>query len=624
MNTQLYKWLTGSAMAASLMVGFTACSDDHFDITSEAAGKQTIWQNIQANSSQLSEYADILQSVYYSPTEGKTTPETYANLLDGDQTFTVWAPVNGSFRYSYYKGLLQTGVRDSIYKVEKELIRNNMTRYSHVVNGSDSVKLDLFNSKAAWLNNEAQTIKGVTITTPNIGAKNGVLHITKAPMAYQPNLYEYLASRQDLDSINAFIKSFQTIEFNEAASTQGPTIDGEITWVDSITYVANDYTSLFMEAFLEREDSNYVMILPTNETWKNTLERTKKYFKFKASYKQDINTQTEAGADTVIAGVETVFTPAELDSLTNLYSKNAICQHLAFNANWQYEQIPVTSIADIRAADARRDSLRSTADMKFKKTGTLNGTNKVNAVEVKDFAALFGNADPVEVSNGYAYVVDEFAYPSTVYAPNRDLDSYVVYESCDNQCAPYLNTWTWESHVTMTDTVTGEVIAERDSTYRYDYLVMANKTSTSHPGAFFQLPNVLSCKYDIYVVIGYNTDYQMQNKFRAYISYDTEDRRVANEALKNPNEDAVDAKDASLYEGNYFVNRKPTINDDLTVNYTDTICIAKDFEFPVSYYGLSKTAYPVLQLKSNFTSSERNLYSREIWVNAIILKAKEQ
>ena len=312
MNTQLYKWLTGSAMAASLMVGFTACSDDHFDITSEAAGKQTIWQNIQANSSQLSEYADILQSVYYSPTEGKTTPETYANLLDGDQTFTVWAPVNGSFRYSYYKGLLQTGVRDSIYKVEKELIRNNMTRYSHVVNGSDSVKLDLFNSKAAWLNNEAQTIKGVTISTPNIGAKNGVLHITKAPMAYQPNLYEYLASRQDLDSINAFIKSFQTIEFNEAASTQGPTIDGEITWVDSITYVANDYTSLFMEAFLEREDSNYVMILPTNETWKNTLERTKKYFKFKASYKQDINTQTEAGADTVIAGVETVFTPAEL------------------------------------------------------------------------------------------------------------------------------------------------------------------------------------------------------------------------------------------------------------------------------------------------------------------------
>lgn len=624
MNTQLYKWLTGSAMAASLMVGFTACSDDHFDITSEAAGKQTIWQNIQANSSQLSEYADILQSVYYSPTEGKTTPETYANLLDGDQTFTVWAPVNGSFRYSYYKGLLQTGVRDSIYKVEKELIRNNMTRYSHVVNGSDSVKLDLFNSKAAWLNNEAQTIKGVTITTPNIGAKNGVLHITKAPMAYQPNLYEYLASRQDLDSINAFIKSFQTIEFNEAASTQGPTIDGEITWVDSITYVANDYTSLFMEAFLEREDSNYVMILPTNETWKNTLERTKKYFKFKASYKQKINTQTEAGADTLIEGVETVFTPAELDSLTNLYSKNAICQHLAFNANWQYEQIPVTSIADIRAADARRDSLRSTADMKFKKTGTLNGTNKVNAVEVKDFAALFGNADPVEVSNGYAYVVDEFAYPSTVYAPNRDLDSYVVYESCDKQCAPYLNTWTWESHVTMTDTVTGEVIAERDSTYRYDYLVMANMTSTSHPGAFFQLPNVLSCKYDIYVVIGYNTDYQMQNKFRAYISYDTEDRRVENEALKNPNEDAVDAKDASLYEGNYFVNRKPTINDDLTVNYTDTICIAKDFEFPVSYYGLSKTAYPVLQLKSNFTSSERNLYSREIWVNAIILKAKEQ
>ena len=612
------KWLTGSLMTAALAAGITACSDDHFDISSDAAGKQTIWQNIQANSQQLSEFADILQSVKYSQTEEKTTSETYADLLNGDQTFTLWAPVNGSFQYSYYKGLLNSGVRDSIYKVEKELIRNNMTRYSQVVNSSDSTKIKLFNSKAVWLNYDNQTIKGVKMTTPNIGASNGVLHITAGPVEYQPDLYEFMATRSDLDSINAFIKSFQTTEFNENASTQGPTIDGKITWVDSITYLSNNYTSWYMGAYISQEDSNYVMILPTNETWKNLLEKTQKYYHFKSSYLQDINTQTEAGVDTLIKGAETTFTQAELDSIVNLYSKNAICQNLVFNANWQYEQIPITSIANIQAADARQDSLRSTAGMKFKKTGTLNGTNRENVVEVDDYATMFGNADPIEVSNGYAYVVNNFAYPYKTFAPDIDLSGTRAYESCDNMCEPDPRSVTYNKPVLPID---GDTI-RTDSVFKYTYLVMQNKSGSSHPGAYFQVPNVLSCKYDIYVVIGYNTDYMLKNKFYASISYDTEDKRVQDMRLKNPVEEAVDATGASLYNTDYFVNQGIHLNTKGEVAFTDTICIAKDFEFPVSYYHLSD-AYPVIQIKSNFKSTEKDYYCREIWVNAIILKSKE-
>lgn len=136
------------------------------------------------------------------------------------------------------------------------------------------------------------------------------------------------------------------------------------------------------------------------------------------------------------------------------------------------------------------------------------------------------------------------------------------------------------------------------------------------------LPQVQSCKYDIFVVIGYNTNYKLPNKFRAYISYDTEAKRINNEALKNPNEDALDAKGNSITGSNYFVNKGIRLNNDGSLAFTDTICVAKDFEFPVSYYGLSN-AYPVLQLKSNFSSTEKALYSREIWVSSIILKPKE-
>lgn len=622
-NNRINKWLGGSLAAAAITACFSACSDDHFDMSPSLSGKATIWEEIKSNPN-LSEYKDILENVYYSQTEDKVTPQTYADVLNGDATYTVWAPVNGSFNYSYYKDLIATGERDSIYKVEKELIRNNMTRFSTVINSKDSVKLELFNQKAAWLNYDKNTIKGTAITTPNIAATNGVLHITAGAVPYQANLYEYLSTRHDLDSINNFVKKFQTKEFDENASTQGPTINGEITWVDSITYVSNSYTHAYMGAYLEREDSNYVMLVPTNEAWKKVLDEVKPLFVFKDSYKQDVNTQTEAGKDTLISGVETKFTKIEIDSLNNFHSKNSICEGLAFNANWQYEQIPITSIKDIRDADSRLDSLKTASGYTFKKTGTLNSTNNTSSVfEIDNYANLFGNADPIETSNGYAYIVDDLALPYTFYAPKKDMDARGCFESADNNCTPSTKTWSLNSHLTITDEETGDVIASRDSTYKYNYLVMTNRTATGHPGAFFQLRNTLSCTYDIYVVIGYNYDAQLQNKFRAYISYDTETKRINNEVLKNPNEDQVDAQGASIYNTNYYVNKQPKPDENLAVNYTDTILIAKDFTFPVSYYGL-QNAYPTIQLKSNFSSKEKAYYSREIWVNAIIMKPKER
>lgn len=618
MNTKNIKWLTGSLMTAALAAGISACSDDHFDINSEALGKTTIWQNIKSNE-QLSEYADILQSVQFSATEEKATRETYAQVLDGDQTFTVCAPLNGTFNYEYYKSLLAYGKRDSTYKVEKELIRNNMTRYSHTLNSGTGENVELFNAKTAVFSNDedGMAISGAKITKANVGASNGVLHITNGTIDYKPNLYEYLASRADLSNLNEFIKSFQTTEFNEGASTQGPTINGQVTWVDSITYITNDYTNYYLGAKLEKEDSLYAMIMPTNDTWDAMLKKTKKYFNFKTTYKQDVHTQTASGADTIIEGALTKFTQAEIDSLNNFYSKNAIAQDLAYNANWQYEKISIKSIKDIQDADTRLDSLRTTSGVKFKKTGTLNGTNGTYDIEVDNFAALFGNADPVKVSNGYAYVVNDFLYPTTTFAPTLDRSGITAYESSDNSGEANTLQKKYENPKV---TIDGEEVTV-DSIYRYNYLVMKNKNATSQPGAYFKMNNVLSCKYDIYVVIGYNTDNNLQNKFRAYISYDTESSRQKDYVLKNPNEDAVDAKGDSQFGKNFFINRPPHYNEKGEVDFTDTICIAKDFEFPVSYIGLSN-AYPVIQLKSNFTSTEKNYYAREIWVNAIIFKAK--
>ena len=621
----------------------TGCQDDHFDIVStQVNGDKTIWQNIQSRP-ELSQFADILKNVKYSQTEEKTTNETYADLFDGDQVFTVWAPANGKFDYEYYKELLATGDRDSIYKVETELIRNNMTRFSNVISGSDSVKLSLFNSKFAWLNYGNKTIKGVEITTSNIGASNGVLHITDAAIAYQPNLYEYLATRTELDSINKFIKSFQTTEFNEQASTQGPTVNGVATWVDSVTYMSNDYTTSFMNAHINREDSNYVMIVPTNDAWAKTLEKTRKYFKYKTAKYQQYNPDTEKTDD------RNALSQVQVDSLQNLFAKNAICQNLVFNANWQYGRIPITSISDIEAADEHLDSLRSTAGMKFKKTGTLNSSNSPTlTTEIDSYAKMFGNADPVELSNGYAYTVNEYTYPYTIFASDYDMSAQSCYENATSNInvTPRYQ-WTREEHIEVRDTIyneetgepevdeeTGEVlttlVASHDSIYNYNYMVFT-ATGNSQPRMWFKLENVLSCKYDIYIVVGYNYEAGRQNRFTATIRYNGEQTasNLPFYICTNQDENAVDATGASIYGDTHFVNKKATVDENLVTNYTDTICLAKDFEFPVSYYGLQaidgmSNTYPLLEIMMDVNNSQAlSTYTRELRINAIILKSKE-
>lgn len=613
-------------MTVALAAGINACTDDHFDISSDVNGKQTLWQNIQGNDN-LSQFADILQSVYNSKDEKKTSNETYAELLNGDQTFTVWAPVNGSFDYTYYKNLLSLGIRDSIYKVEKELIRNNMTRYSHTINSSVDEKIDLFNDKTAQLDGSAMTMQGVAITTPNIGASNGTLHIVQAPVAYRPNLYEYMASRPDLDSINQYIKSFQTTTFNESASTQGPTVDGYITWVDSITQVTNSFCQSTLRAYINREDSNYAMILPTNTAWNDIKAKTEQYFVYKQNYSQKIYFIKEENGTLGNNVVTEDLSNEQLDSIVNTNVKNAITQNLAFNANWQDEQYPIDNIESI----AKADSLKSTRSLKFKKAGTLTQTDlsytdqnvTVQTVAVEDFANMFGGADPVECSNGYAYVTDSWNLPTAVYASELHYSPRLCLETLDNNC----NNPTDPQYTKLTYAekwIDPETSAIKDTTLTYTVLDIKYKNNTTNPGAYFQLTDVLSCKYDMYVVLNYNTLENRPNKFKVTIDYDNDvdGKRKEKVSLPNPNEDAVDVEGNSLYNTTFYVNKEPN-TEVFPVEYTDTICIAKDFSFPVCYYNM-ENAHPTLYLVSTLVSAERKnkTYSNQIFLNSIILKPK--
>ena len=593
MNRNYHKWLGGTMIAMAAFAFLSSCSDDHFDIDPGVSSRQTLWGSIKSRS-ELSQFADILSRTKYSKNEKTKTPQTYADLLDHDQTFTIWAPKDGTFDYEFYNNLLNTGKAEDSYRVEKELIRNSMTRFSHVMTGSDKMELDLFNSKTAVFDCGQGTIKSQKIVTPNVGASNGVLHITDGAVEYQPNVYEFIATRSDLDSLNAYIKAYEKFEFSEAQSTQGPTVNGQITWVDSVTFLSNDYLFGTLHAYLNREDSLYAMIMPTNKAWSEALERTQKFYHYKGNYVQTI-VRVDANGNESTSSVTTALSDMERDSMTNLYSKNAIIGDYVFNARYQHGY----SYKDFNKAGAC-DSLVNTINRVF--------YDPVNA-------SLFDGQEPIEVSNGYVYVVDNFnlkvedgwGEPMENQAEEfRYIDSYTG-------CTPtQLNL---KQRFRVEDENNPENVV--DSIVEVKLLRTVQTSSAANPSVTFKMPETMSCKYDIYVLMAYNTEANLPNKFRAQISYHTADESKS--SMENVN---LNVPEGMPGEGRDFENRPPRIENGQLV-YVDSILVAKDFEFPVCYKGLSD-AYATLRLNSYVTSRQTSQYSREMWIDQIVLKAKEE
>ena len=101
------------------------------------------------------------------------------------------------------------------------------------------------------------------------------------------------------------------------------------------------------------------------------------------------------------------------------------------------------------------------------------------------------------------------------------------------------------------------------------------------------------------------------------MAYDEPTKRNNNKRLKNENED-----DPDNYNTNYFSNKSPYVDENGEFRLVDSVLVAKDFEFPVCYRGLTD-AYATLTIKGYFKSTEKNKYSREIHIDKIVLKAKE-
>lgn len=257
---------------ATAIISACADWDDHYEApASEAAGGLSLWQTMQQYS-ELSDFCEVLQKTEVYKNHRKTGV-SYADLLGGSQTFTVLAPVNGTFNKDSLLDLLTTNRGDSM--VERSFVGNHLS-YSLGSSVGSPTELFLINTKRLTIADGKAY--DVPLKAPNIKAKGGVLHILQSALPYRHNLYEVMLNNPRYSGIGEQLASYEKDEFLPEQSVEGGMVDGEMIYADSVFKERNILLESVGE--LAAEDSSYIFVVPEADEWQRVWEEAMGYFRF--------------------------------------------------------------------------------------------------------------------------------------------------------------------------------------------------------------------------------------------------------------------------------------------------------------------------------------------------------
>lgn len=561
------KWsvLCTALVTLHLSLITSSCSDwdEHFDANTSTVDSQnvTLWENIEKNNS-LTQFADILKKTGYD------------ERLKATQTYTVWAPEDNTFDY---QAILGYGTE----RIVKEFVENHIARNNYPTSGRIDNRIYMLNEKKmVFSGKDTYDIQGIPLKQTNISSSNGTLHTIGGRLAFLSSIYEGLnILDHPIDSISDYIHSFDEKIINESMSKMGPVVNGEQTYLDIIYYKYNDLLSLF-DAYINREDSSYTMLLPTNKAWHDAMTQIRKYCKYIPSFKFLDLVNDKKTENVTLKDAE-----AMRDSVAKVY----LMASLLYNNNL-YDNQKLKTLDEGATLDC--DSLMTTYGFKM---------------YADDAASVFQNAKRMEMSNGAAWVTDSLRIPTwTIWNPEIRIE------------AEYSNYWGAYTYVNGAPDVK-EVLIQNEEVYGQvsnDYYIELEPQSRGvNPEIYIYLPNVRSTAYNIYVVMvpaNINSKYYSgeikPNAMDFTIGY-------ANEtgAYKQENYSIVSSKPLPENEGEGFTAK------------VDTVFVG-EFSFPISYLGVSsntKRYAPYLRIRSRVSNTDAGAYDRTLRIDCIILRPKE-
>ena len=448
------------AAGCGFAVAVAGCTDwdDHYEGTTESGSQLTLWQQMQDNV-QISDFCTLLQETKVFRMHKKTAV-SYADLLNGGQSFTVIAPVNGTFDLDSLLDIIKTNQGDSV--VEKSFVLNHIARSPISLK---SVKQNVLMLNNKYVEMEGNLIQDINVVESNCHAVNGVLHVVEKPLPYPYNLYEALCDLPEVSSIGAFLRQYEWDEFDPNSSVTSGIIEGVPVYVDSVVIEHN--RMLDNIGLLNDEDSTYWVVAPTTAGWQKAWSDVSKYFVFDSSL-------------------------AKRDSLQQYFTNRALLDDAVFNMTDQ------KSVSD---------SLVSVPYLSWRRS-YVSG-KPIFHVFKNPFEAggiLYG-AEAMKCSNGVLYKTDEWPF-----TPEETFFKELWTEGESE--------WLIIDEKSCTTDPRSEVA---DSISNNAYLRILPEKVTSSWEVTFRLLNTLSGTYDICAIVlpksvSGNTD-KKPCKFKAVINY---------------------------------------------------------------------------------------------------------
>lgn len=558
----------------------------------------------------------------------------FSHELTSDNTHTVWAPADGSFNLSDYVDENGERVADSA-EVVNQFIKNHVALYGVSLISKDQT-FNLLNKKSETMTADA-FFGGSKMDEEksNMSCQNGILHILEAPSSYTYNLFEMIAEQYKDDSFpDKETSSLYAVLYDPKVNkdtliesksvSRGVDEDGNKIWVNKY-FERNNTLLKNIDAQLYEEDSSFIAILPSAKAWSERYKKAESLLKFNPS------------EDGRAAGT--------CDSLTAHYATAFAMMDLFYNK---------------KANSHMEDSLKSTDYYDIKKHEVVDWTRHVYYTKepkvlpedkgVNDIMAKVG--DPVECSNGTAYLVDEYPMSAVeqffaridVKAEDRTVNTLsengeMTYTTNVGLPAKYRQgTYTAKKINQTQDGVTEESLRQA-----YNYGDFEQEATSSNIEVGFNVRNTLSGTYDIYLVTcpmwlkDYAQKPDMEEwdlrpyRFRAKVieRYNGEEEGLASnkigtlpspanvEELVNPNPEDDDPTIFMTPEGVHMDENGFVIVNDTTY--------LGQYQFKNAYYGRPDYGV-IIQISSAVTVAQarKDLYSREMLIGSIILKPHDE
>ena len=537
-------------MGLLLTFGLVSCTDDwntHYDASTNDSG--TLWQAIKADGS-MTNFARVLQATGYDV------------LLDGSQTYTVFAPTDAALSATQadsliaeYKQQEAAGTRTNDNTVVRQFLQNHIALFRHPVSSLTNDSIKLMNSKYALLTDKA--LAGTALKHTNALYNNGLLFAIDSQVAYFPNVFEYLGHDSELDSVYQFLNSYSVYEFNDAKSVPGGIVDGMTIYLDSVSELHNSFLTKF--GLINSEDSTYWMLCPTNSEWGRLVQQYEPYFNYPKSV-------------------------AKRDSMVYASTRQAIIAGAFFNRTLNPDVAFQDSAVSTQApsAQARQQMEEDYPYYTYFKPFAPGG--------------IFYDTQDIVCSNGHVRKSSHWSispYDTFAQTVKVEAENILYQDTIINAVDPVI-----VREVTSDNQFYGHISGNT-------YVELAPETATAQITVTYKLPNILSAMpYDIYGVFVPATAYNPMetveitkpNIMRSTVYYSDQNGREAQQRFN-----------------------KSITNDPAKV---DTVRLVEAFSFPTCSYGLND-ATAKIAIRSVVTARQTSTNTHTFRIDCIIVKPHE-